>query len=182
MLRETQNVALLQSDRCGCSVSQGINRKPDRNNTPSRASDRLGLYKFSAYCQETVRSWTNAICICIPPFANVLEQRHVVDDCVDWLPSQKSYQVKIQVVDMKIKREDGEYKNYKALDVASKLLQNLSYESGLPHLAISNHVSPGGWMLFYKGKATLFILCGGPREDATGIGSAGVWIVKRRRT
>ncbi|GJR97882.1 hypothetical protein Tco_0270056 [Tanacetum coccineum] len=44
-----------------------------------------------------------------------------------------------------------------ALDAASKVLQNLSYESGLPHLAISNHVSLGAWMLFYYQKAvTLF--------------------------
>nr|GEV39957.1 hypothetical protein [Tanacetum cinerariifolium] len=36
-----------------------------------------------------------------------------------------------------------------ALHGASNSLQNLAYESGLPHLAIPEHVSPGVWKLHY---------------------------------
>ncbi|GKA89298.1 nuclear pore complex protein NUP160 isoform X2 [Tanacetum coccineum] len=44
-----------------------------------------------------------------------------------------------------------------ALHGASRSLQNLSNESGLPHLAISDHVSPGAWKLHYYQRAmTIF--------------------------
>ncbi|GJU32193.1 hypothetical protein Tco_1175782 [Tanacetum coccineum] len=99
-----------------------------------------------------------------------------------FVPFGTHVQVRIQVVDMKIKvhskqlhgtvKQSPPKKNSShaiqgvknewciilhllgvaALDAASKLLQNLSYESRLPHLAISNHVSPGAWMLFYYQK------------------------------
>ncbi|KAL7592828.1 hypothetical protein Lser_V15G33426 [Lactuca serriola] len=36
-----------------------------------------------------------------------------------------------------------------SLQGASKSLQNLSYESGMPHLGISDHVSPAAWKLHY---------------------------------
>ncbi|GJU36110.1 hypothetical protein Tco_1184464 [Tanacetum coccineum] len=41
------------------------------------------------------------------------------------------------------------------LDGALKLLRNLSYESGLRHLAISDHVSPGAWTLYYYQRAVM---------------------------
>ncbi|KAJ9550716.1 hypothetical protein OSB04_014761 [Centaurea solstitialis] len=36
-----------------------------------------------------------------------------------------------------------------SLDGASKSLQSLSYESGLPHLGFSDHISPAAWKLHY---------------------------------